>query len=85
MQGAELIDVRFEEGNNILYVLGTSPAVPTIITSLGGDDTFHFGYDVSQQPRKVLDVLGPITINAGAAPTACISMIASTPTLARAR
>ena len=65
MQGAEIIDVRFDEGNNVLYVLGTSPAAQTFITSLGGNDTFHFGYDVSQQPRKVVDVLGLITINAG--------------------
>ncbi|MBV5304948.1 MAG: hypothetical protein JZU70_12255, partial [Chlorobium sp.] len=65
MQGAELIDVRFEAGNNSLYVLGTSPAVPTIVSSLGGNDTFHIGYDVTELPRMVLNLLGLLTIQAG--------------------
>ena len=65
MQGAELIDVRLEQGNNTLYVLGTSPSIPTIVTSLGGNDTFRIGYAVSEMPRMVLDLLGLLTIQAG--------------------
>ena len=59
------IDIQLGDGDDNVYVAGTSPTVPWKVTSGSGNDTFHVGSDASLTQCVIQNILSVLTLIAG--------------------